>query len=171
MQVGLVAATADDAQALVALRIAAMRESLERIGRFDPTRARDRFLEGFSVPHTRHVVLDGERIGFVVVKPQADMLLLDHLYIRPGAQGRRVGAAVLLQVFAEADAQELPLRVAALRESDANRFYVRHGFRLLAQSEFDNHYLRAPMLPIRSYRHTDEAAVIALWQAASSVCR
>jgi ribosomal protein S18 acetylase RimI-like enzyme len=166
MRVGFVAATADDVEALVALRIAAMRASLERIGRFDPARARERFLGGFSAVHTRHIEAGGERVGFVVVKPQGDALLLDHLYIRPGAQGRRIGAAVLAQVFAEADALALPLRVGALRESDANRFYLRHGFRLVAQSEFDNHYQRAPMLPIRSYRPTDEAGVIALWQAA-----
>ena len=41
------AAVGDDAEALVAIRIAAMRESLERLGRFDPQRARDRFLAGF----------------------------------------------------------------------------------------------------------------------------
>jgi len=35
-------------EALVAIRIAAMRESLERIGRFDRQRARERFLAGFD---------------------------------------------------------------------------------------------------------------------------
>jgi ribosomal protein S18 acetylase RimI-like enzyme len=165
MRVGLVAVSAGDVEALVALRIAAMRESLKRIGRFDPVRARERFVAGFSAAHTRHIEAGGERVGFVVVKPHGDALLLDHLYIAPGAQGRGIGAAVLAQVFAEANARSLPLRVGALRESDANRFYLRHGFRLVARTEFDNHYLRAPMLPIRAYRPADEAAVIALWQA------
>jgi len=50
------AATADDAEDLVAIRIAAMRESLERLGRFDLQRARDRFLAGFEPALTRHVV-------------------------------------------------------------------------------------------------------------------
>ncbi|VVE84806.1 GNAT family N-acetyltransferase [Pandoraea sputorum] len=35
--------TQSDADLLASLRIAAMRESLERIGRFDPQRARERF--------------------------------------------------------------------------------------------------------------------------------
>jgi hypothetical protein len=39
----LTTAAAEDFEALVALRIDAMRESLERIGRFDPARARERF--------------------------------------------------------------------------------------------------------------------------------
>jgi hypothetical protein len=70
MTVTLAPATAGDAEALVALRIAAMRASLERIGRFDPGRARERFLAGFSPAHTRHIVVAGERVGFVVVKPR-----------------------------------------------------------------------------------------------------
>jgi hypothetical protein len=37
-------ALATDAEALVQLRIAAMRESLEHLARFDPVRARERFL-------------------------------------------------------------------------------------------------------------------------------
>lgn len=132
----------DDLDALVTIRIEAMRESLERIGRFDPVRARERFAAGFLPAHTRHVVLGGERVGFIVVKPDADALLLDHLYVRPGSQGRGIGAAVLALVFAEADARSLPLRVGALRGSASNRFYRRHGFLLVGQGEFDTYYLR-----------------------------
>jgi GNAT superfamily N-acetyltransferase len=127
----------------VALRIDAMRESLERLGRFDPQRARERFLAAFEPALTRHVVVDGERVGFVVVRAQDDGLLLDHLYILPFAQGRRIGAAVVAHVLDEADAQGLPVRVGALRESAANAFYVRHGFVLTRVSEWDNHYERA----------------------------
>jgi GNAT superfamily N-acetyltransferase len=133
-----------DAEALVALRIEAMRESLARIGRFDPVRARERFLAGFAPAHTRHIDADGERVGFVVTKPQADCLLLDHLYLRPAHQGRGIGSAVLAQVFEEALAMALPVRVGALRGSDANRFYIRHGFQEVARGEHDHYYLRPP---------------------------
>ncbi|MBT9457419.1 MAG: GNAT family N-acetyltransferase [Burkholderiaceae bacterium] len=135
-------AHATDFEALLALRITAMRESLERIGRFDPARARERFAAGFAPEHTRHILLDGERVGFVVVTPQADALLLDHFYIAPGAQGQGIGAAVLLEVFAQADAAALPVRVGALRDSASNRFYLRHGFELVERAEFDNYYVR-----------------------------
>lgn len=131
-----------DADALVAIRIRAMRESLERIGRFDPVRARERFLSGFAAEHTRHILIDGIRAGFVVVKPQDDGLLLDHLYLDPQFQNMGVGAEVLAKVFAEADARGLTLRVGALRGSDANRFYARHGFQLVKEDEWDNYYIR-----------------------------
>ena len=120
-----------------------MRESLERIGRFDPQRARDRFLSGFDPARTRHVLLEGQRVGFVVVRAQDDGLLLDHLYVAPHAQGRGVGAAAMAKVLADADARGLPVRVGALRGSDANRFYARHGFALVEQGEWDNVYRRS----------------------------
>lgn len=136
-----------DAEALVDLRILAMRDSLERIGRFDPVRSRERFLSAFSSRHTRHILVDGERAGFVVVKPDGDGLLLDHLYIDPRFQNRGIGASVLATVFAEADALCAPLRVGALRGSDSNRFYLRHGFRLVKEDEWDNYYVRPAPAP------------------------
>lgn len=135
-------ASADDAETLVALRIEAMRESLERVGRFDPVRARERFLSGFSPLHTRHIHVNGQRVGFVVVKPVEQGLLLDHLYIRPAHQGKGIGAVVLSRVFSETEAANCPIRVGALRESASNRFYIRHGFVLVEQGEFDNYYVR-----------------------------
>jgi hypothetical protein len=49
---------------------------------------------------------------------------------------------VLRDVFSSADARGQALRVSALRESDANRFYVRHGFELVERTDWDNHYRR-----------------------------
>lgn len=143
----LIPAVADDFEALLALRIDAMRESLERIGRFDFARARERFRSTFNPPATRHVEVAGARVGFVALRRADDQVVLDHLYIRPGHQGEGLGARVLQWVFAQADTLRLPVRVGALRESDSNRFYLRHGFRLVEQAEFDNHYLRPCSLP------------------------
>ena len=135
-------AVASDGEALAAIRIEAMRESLERIGRFNLQRARERFLSAFSAAHTQHILLAARRVGFFVLKPQEEGLLLDHLYIRPGYQGQGVGAAVLAEVFARAEQAGCPVYVGALRESDSNRFYARHGFVLVEQAEFDNYYVR-----------------------------
>ncbi len=142
MNLSLTSARLEDAEDLVALRIAAMRESLERIGRFDPVRARERFLSGFAPEHTRHIELDGLRAGFVVLKPTADGLLLDHLYIHPDFQSSGLGSKVLEQIFADADEKGLVIKVGALKESESNRFYQRHGFELVEETDWDNYYLR-----------------------------
>jgi GNAT superfamily N-acetyltransferase len=119
-----------------------MRESLLALGRFDPGRARERLTTGFDPARTRHVVVAGRRVGFVVVKPSADCLLLDHLYLLPAAQGRGLGGAVLTQLLDEADALGLDVAVGALRGSPANRFYARHGFVRVSESEWDVYYRR-----------------------------
>lgn len=142
MRIDLIPAEENDAEQLAELRVAAMRESLERIGRFDAQRARRRFLSSYSAIHTRHIVEDGQRVGFVVVKPVDDGLLLDHLYIHPEQQGRGIGSLVIKQIFEEVDASGLSLKTVALKESDSNRFYVRQGFVLVEVAEWDNYYLR-----------------------------
>jgi GNAT superfamily N-acetyltransferase len=132
----------DDFEDLLALRIAAMRESLSRIGRFDPTRARERFQNGFSPENTRHVVVSSSRVGFVTVRSCDDGLLLEHLYVLPGFQGRGIGAWVLTSIFKTADSGRWQVRVTALKESDSNRFYQRHGFKMVSEGEWDNYYVR-----------------------------
>ena len=132
----------DDFEDLLALRIAAMKESLSRIGRFDPLRARERFQSGFSPENTRHVVVCGSRVGFVTVKPCDDGLLLDHLYVLPSFQGRGIGALVLASIFKVADTDGKQIRVGALKESDSNRFYERHGFKVVSEGEWDNYFVR-----------------------------
>lgn len=135
----LIPVSCADAPALADLRVQAMRESLEAIGRFDPQRARERFLASFTPEDTQTLVTDGERIGFVVIRCRPD-----HLYILPAHQGRGFGAQVLQRIFAEADAAELPVRVGALKGSRSNDFYRRHGFVLVESAEWDNYYEREP---------------------------
>ena len=141
-EVTLSAARSDEFEELVRLRIEAMRESLERIGRFDPARARERFRASFAPAFTRHILWQGEKVGFVAASPTPEGLSLDHLYLAPAHQGRGIGSAVLAIVFAEADAAGLTLRVGALRESASQRFYLRHGFVPAEEGEWDIYYLR-----------------------------
>ena len=49
--------TEADFDELASLRIAAMRESLERVGRFDPERARERLRATFDPMHTHGIVV------------------------------------------------------------------------------------------------------------------
>jgi GNAT superfamily N-acetyltransferase len=132
-----------DFEALLALRMAAMRESLEKVGRFDPQRARERLSRGYLPAYTRHILQNGELVGFVVLVPREQDWLLDHLYIHPSGQGQGIGSWVLAQVLQEADAQHKAVSVTALKHSDANRFYLRHGFVLQAEGEWDLYYLRS----------------------------
>lgn len=135
---------AADFEDMLALRIDAMRPSLERVGRFDLARSRERLTAGFFPAYMRHILLDGERVGFFTLKPEGaegEMALrLDHLYLRSSASGQGIGSWVLRQVLAQARERGLAVKLTALKESDANRFYLRHGFVLQGEEGVDLHY-------------------------------
>jgi GNAT superfamily N-acetyltransferase len=137
-------AAADDFEVLLALRIRALRASLEALGRFEPARARERFAGSFAAQHMHHVVQAGRRVGCVSLRPQPAALRIDHLYIEPEMQGQGLGSWVMDWACSQSDLRQLPLELAALQGSEANDFYLRHGFAEVSRSEFDIEYRRAP---------------------------
>jgi len=151
-------ASADDFEALLARRLRAMRQSLADLGRYDEQRARERFARGFVPAATQHIVVNGQRVGFIVLKQLSHALRIDHLYIDPPAQRQGIGGAVLEQVCVQADQALRPIELCALKGSAANRFYLHHGFVPTGQGEWDIDYLRSPVTP-------NQRAVRALWAA------
>ncbi len=129
-----------DFEAMLALRIEALRESLERLGRFNPDVARARLRSQLRPEWMQHLVMDGERVGYFTVEPRDVELRLHHLYVTPAAQGRGIGAWVLDRLKAQGRA----ITLAALRDSRANDFYRRHGFRVVEEQDFDIEYRWEP---------------------------
>lgn len=165
-------AQAADFEALLALRLRAMRESLERLGRYDEQRARARLAENFEPAHTQHIVVDGQRVGFLVLRTLSHAMRLNHLYIDPAFQGRSIGHAVLLWVCEQADRAQLPIELLALKGSDANRFYLRHGFVATGEGEWDIDYVRMPLVPsVRVVRALWSAFQARDWTAARALLR
>jgi len=138
-------AAPDDLDRLVDLRIAAMRDSLERIGRFDPVRARRRMVEQFQPDHTR-LIWTGEALaGCVAFPPDGPgRRQLRHFYLHPDHSGRGLGGAVMAVLMAEADAEGRAVILTVVRESPANRFYPRFGFVETGRDEVDIFYARQP---------------------------
>ena len=132
--------SAGEAELLADLRIAAMKESLVAIGRFEPQRARGRFMETFCPGLTKKILVDGVLAGFYVVTPKEDCLYLDHLYIHPDCQGGNIGGSVLQRIIRLAESQCLPVRLGALRSSRSNNFYQSHGFVKTHEDEWDIYY-------------------------------
>ena len=130
-----------DFEDMLSLRIEALRDSLTRLGRFNPDVARARLQSQFQPAWMQHVVVSGERVGYFTVEPREGELRLHHLYLRPGAQGRGVGTWVIGRV----KARGLPITLAALRDSSANDFYRRHGFEVVEEQDFDIEYRWQPV--------------------------
>ena len=165
-------ARAEDFEALLALRLRAMRHSLERLGRYDEQRARERLAEGFDPAHLRHIVVDGQRVGFIGLKTLSHALRLNHLYIDPPDQDRGIGHELLQWLCARADRAQLPVELCALKGSEANRFYLRHGFVATGEGEWDIDYVRLPLWPsVRVVRSLWSAFQARDWTAARALLR
>ena len=133
-----------DIDELVSLRIAAMRESLERVGRYDPERARQRLVDSFYPSDTRLIRLDGASVGFYTMRINEDRFQLDHLYVHPDWQSTGIGSHVLKQLIGMADRAGKSIRLNALQGSRSNDFYRRHGFTQTDEDELDIYYVRSP---------------------------
>jgi GNAT superfamily N-acetyltransferase len=69
---------------------------------------------------------DGELIGVMGIQTVRDVELIRHAYVKPGAQGRGVGGALLEHLLRAATRPVLVGTWAAA--AWAIRFYLRHGF-------------------------------------------
>lgn len=129
---------------LAEIRVEAMKPSLEAVGRFDPERARKRFLETYVPQDTQIILSNNDLIGFFVVREHPDHLYLDHIYVHPAHQGGGLGRRIIRSVQDQARKAGLPVRLIALRESQANDFYVSCNFVFDRSDDFDNHYSWKP---------------------------
>ena len=131
-----------DFEPLLAMRIDVMREHLERVFRYKPSRARRIFREHFDEPGMRLILLDGERVGCVGFRRHAQEIRIDSFYLDRRLHNSGLGTKILTVLLAEADAARLPVRLEVLAGSKADRFYLRHGFMKLREDEIEGYYER-----------------------------
>ncbi|CAM5670897.1 GNAT family N-acetyltransferase [Streptomyces purpurascens] len=137
-----------DVELIAELRAVVMRPDLERLGRYDEHRVRQRLRDGFTPRHTSVIKADGTFAGSVTLRPAEDGTWLEHFYLDPGLQGRGLGSAVLRILLARTDAAAEPVRLNVLQGSPARRLYERHGFAVETQDPIDVFMLRPPPEPL-----------------------
>jgi GNAT superfamily N-acetyltransferase len=133
-----------DVEAIAELRAMVMRLNLERLGRFDEHRVRQRLRDSFSPQHTSVILADGAFAGCVTLRPAEDGQWLEHFYLAPGIQGRGLGSAVLRTLLDRTDADGVVVRLNVLQGSAARRLYERHGFTVEFQDPIDIYMVRLP---------------------------
>ncbi|MGW6201241.1 N-acetyltransferase family protein [Kribbella sp. NPDC055110] len=140
-------ATLADLEQLVELRAVVMRPDLERLGRYDADRVRQRLRDSFAPEHTQIIEVNGEPAGSITLRPTnaqpeggvpsgevsgetagRGQWWLEHFYLDPRHQGRGLGTAVLGSVLGRADADGATVRLNVLQGSPARQLYERHGF-------------------------------------------
>ncbi|MEU3986625.1 GNAT family N-acetyltransferase [Streptomyces sp. NPDC026672] len=139
---------AADVETIAELRATVLRADLERLGRYDEHRVRQRLRDSFSPEHTSVVVVAGEFAGCVTVRPAGGRQWLEHFYLAPEQQGRGLGTAVLRTLLDRADAQGTAVGLNVLRGSAARRLYERHGFAVESEDPVDVFMARPPGAPV-----------------------
>jgi len=127
---------------LLGLRIEVMREHLERVFRYKPSRARRIFREHFDEPGMRLILTGEELAGCVGFRIGAEEIKLDSFYLQQRFHNSGLGTTILKVLLAEADALGLPIRLEVLAGSQADRFYLRHGFMKLSEDAIEGYYER-----------------------------
>lgn len=135
----------EDIDAIAELRAIVMRPDLERLGRYDEHRVRQRLRDVYAPEHTSLVVVDGEFAGSVTLRPVEDGLWLENFYVSPALQGRGIGTAVLRTLLAQADEEGVTVRLDVLQGSAARALYERHGFTEERQDPVDVFMVRTPV--------------------------
>ena len=93
---------------LLAIRIEVMREHLERVFRYNPSRARRIFREHFAEPGLRLILIGDDIAGCVGFRVGDAEIKIDSFYLARRYHNRGLGAAILKVLLAEADALGLP---------------------------------------------------------------
>ncbi|MFE2059175.1 GNAT family N-acetyltransferase [Streptomyces sp. NPDC059446] len=138
-------ATAEDVELIAELRALVMRPDLERLGRYDEHRVRQRLRDGYDPGQTEIVMVDGAFSGCVALRPhESDGWWLESFYLAPELQGRGTGTGILAGLLARTDAEGSTVRLQVLQGSAARRLYERHGFTTEHEDPVDVYMMRSP---------------------------
>ncbi len=135
MTVSLRPSVPDDIDWLVELRAAVLRADLERLGRYDSVRVRERMRASFVPAWSRIVVLDGVDVGSISTRLDGDVRWIEHFYLSPKVQGQGIGSTILRTVLDEPHHGDTRLNV--LQGSAARRLYERFGFVIDTEDKID----------------------------------
>ncbi|MFF9817530.1 GNAT family N-acetyltransferase [Streptomyces sp. NPDC014006] len=143
-------ASTADIDAAAELRAAAMRPDLERLGRYDEHRVRQRLRDRFEPAHTWVIEVGGAMAGCVALRPAEDAHWLEHFFLAPDLHGHGMGSAVLRRLLERTDRAGALVRLNVLRGSAARRLYERHGFTVESEDAVDVWMVRRPaQIPVR----------------------
>jgi GNAT superfamily N-acetyltransferase len=130
-------ALVSDVEAVAELRAVVLRADLERLGRYDAQRVRQRLRDGFDPAHTRVIEVGGAFADCVALRPTEDSHWLEHFYLAPRLQGNGIGSDVLRGLLERCDRDGVLVRLNVLQGSPARRLYERYGFTVETEDPVD----------------------------------
>ncbi|MCJ7700175.1 MAG: GNAT family N-acetyltransferase [Anaerolineales bacterium] len=89
----------------------------------------------FDPSHLQIITHAGRDIGTIEVLANSERKLINKLYILSEFQGRGIGSKILRDVIDSAQQEGLRLRLGVLKINPAVRFYERHGFQKVEETD------------------------------------
>jgi SAM-dependent methyltransferase len=136
-------ATDADEPFLRALHHACYRAHVEEIWGWDEADQDQRFAASWSTTDRSVVELRAEPIGALQISRRADHIFVSDIEIHPQHQGGGIGTRLLRRVLAQADAEQVPVRLQVLRNNPARHLYERLGFAVEETTE-TRHVMQRP---------------------------
>jgi N-acetylglutamate synthase-like GNAT family acetyltransferase len=128
-----------DSDELVFIRTDSMKESLIDIDKYEFDIIKDNLLDNLDFNQT-YFINDGNiNIGFYSLKidDKKKITYIEHMYILTEYIGQGIGNFILKKII---DESKYPLELKTLKNSKANDFYKKNGFKKIDQNEWDNFY-------------------------------
>ncbi|MEU8006430.1 GNAT family N-acetyltransferase [Catellatospora sp. NPDC049111] len=142
-------ASTSDVETVAELRAVVLRPDLERLGRYDEHRVRQRLRDKFVPEHTQVIEVGGAFAGCVTLRPAEDAHWLENFLLAPCLHGSGTGTAVLTELLEQCDRDGTVVRLQVLQGSAARRLYERHGFTVESEDPVDVFMKREPMTSSR----------------------
>jgi ribosomal protein S18 acetylase RimI-like enzyme len=137
-------ATSDDDAFLFDLHRAAMGPLVEQLWGWDDAVQRSMFATSLARGDVMVIERGGHAVGTITLREEDDHVFVGNIEVLPAYQGQGIGGQVLRMVMADADANNLPVRLQVLKINRAAcRLYERLGF--VHTGETDTHLLMATL--------------------------
>lgn len=140
-----------DVEAVAEVRAVVLRPDLERLGRYDEHRVRQRLRDKFAPEHTQVIEVGGVFAGCVTLRPAADGHWLENFLLATHLHGSGIGTAVLRDLLGRCDREGIVVRLNVLQGSPARRLYERHGFTVETEDPVDVYMVREPAAVAQDY--------------------
>ncbi|MFT5704852.1 MAG: GNAT superfamily N-acetyltransferase [Shewanella sp.] len=143
MNFNLVQASAEDRGFLLALRTSTMVDHLEEAGIFLTQKEHlSRLDEAYDCSYL--IIIEEETVGTLKFRERVDQFEVMQLQIAPTHQGYGLGKMVLARVIQWSVSANKPVALTVLKANPAKELYLRLGFNLVGEDEYEFHMLRAP---------------------------
>ncbi len=129
-------ATLDDLSFLIQLRRLTMSEHLQNAGLYLTAQQHQEKVQEFF-NDTQIILLNNKAIGALKLAAFSSSLHIRQFQISPKMQGKGIGSRVLQDVIHRARKVKQPITLNVLLANPAKALYLRHGFVVISENEFE----------------------------------